>query len=117
LCLCFFYSRRDVVYAANSVIDEIFQKYTGNIGKNGLSQEMDISQTINGVTVRLERAYADNNVVLLGYTVSGPADYFTHRDKLTTTDGQIFLDRARWVSSRVQPKYLITGLLPNVLQW
>jgi len=77
-----------VVYAAGSVIDEIFQKYTGNVGKAGFAQEMDLSQTINGVTVRLERAYADNNVVLLGYTISGPADYFTHGDKLTTVDGQ-----------------------------
>jgi len=77
-----------VVYAASSVIDEIFQKYTGNAGKAGLAQEMDLSQTINGVTVRLERAYADNNVVLLGYTVSGPAEYLTHSDKLTN-DGQV----------------------------
>jgi hypothetical protein len=75
------------VYAASSVIDEFFQK-SGSIGKNGLSQKMDISQTINGVTVRLERAYADNNVVLLGYTVSGPSEYLTVRDKLITTDGQ-----------------------------
>ena len=78
-------------YAASSVIDQFFQKL-GSIGKNGLSQEMDLSQTINGVTVRLERAYADNNVVLLGYTVSGPADYFAGLDKLTTTDGQILPD-------------------------
>jgi hypothetical protein len=77
------------VYAANTVIGEFFQKL-GSVGENGLSQEMDISQTINGVTVRLQRAYADNNVVLLGYTVSGPVDYLTHSDKLTTTDGQSF---------------------------
>ena len=79
-------------YAASSVIDQLFQKYTGTIGKNGLSQEMDLSQTINGVTVRLERAYADNNVALLGYTVSGPIDYFAGLDTLTTADGQILLD-------------------------
>jgi hypothetical protein len=75
------------IYAASSVIDEFFQK-SGSVGKNGLSQEMDISQTINGVTVRVQRAYADNNVVLLGYTVSGPTDYLTVHDKLITTDGQ-----------------------------
>jgi Domain of unknown function (DUF4179) len=74
-------------YAASSVIDQFFEKL-GTIGKNGLSQEMDLSQTINGVTVRLERAYADNNVVLLGYTVSGPTNYFAFSDKLTTADGQ-----------------------------
>jgi len=79
------------VYAASSVIDQFFQKL-GSVGKNGLSQEMDISQTINGVTVRLERAYADNNVVLLGYTVSGPTDYFAGLDKLTTVDGQSLPD-------------------------
>jgi hypothetical protein len=76
------------VYAASTVIGEFFQKYTGGVGKNGLAQEMDLSQTINGVTVRLERAYADSNVVLLGLSISGPTDYFTWGGKLATVDGQ-----------------------------
>ena len=76
------------VYAASSVIEEFFQKLPGSVGKNGLSQEMDLSQTINGVTFRLERAYADSNVVLLGLSISGPTDYFTWGGKLATVDGQ-----------------------------
>ena len=76
------------VYAASSVIEEFFQKLPGSVGKNGLAQEMDLSQTINGVTVRLERAYADSNVLLLGLSISGPTDYFTWGSKLITVDGQ-----------------------------
>jgi hypothetical protein len=78
------------VYAASPQMREIFLKYAGHIEKAGLVQQMDMSQTVNGVTVRLERVYADNNEVLLGYTVSGPTGkYLTHGEKLVTIDGQI----------------------------
>jgi hypothetical protein len=78
------------VYAASPLIREIFQKYAGHIEEAGLSQEINLSQTINGVTVNLERAYADSNVVLVGFTVSGPSTrYITQGDKLSTVDGQV----------------------------
>ncbi len=76
-------------YAATFVIKELFLNYAGHIEEAGLAQELDISQTIGNVTVRLERAYADGNVVLVGYTVSGPQErYFTRGGELITDEGQ-----------------------------
>ncbi len=78
------------VYAASPLIREIFQKYAGHIEEAGLAQEINLSQTINGVTVNLERAYADSNAILVGFTVSGPSErYITQGDKLSTVDGQV----------------------------
>jgi len=55
----------------------------------GLAQELSLSQTIDGVTVKLERAYADPNVVLVGFTVSGPEEsYHAYPGELSTSDGQ-----------------------------
>lgn len=77
------------VYGASSLIKELFQKYATHIEQAGLAQELDLSQTIDGVTVKLERAYADSNVVLVGFTVSGPkARYYSDFGELSTTDGQ-----------------------------
>lgn len=77
------------VYGASSLIGELFQKYATDVEEAGLAQELDLNQTINGVTVSLERAYADANVVLVGFTVSGPKDrYYVEVGELSTTDGQ-----------------------------
>lgn len=77
------------VYGASSLIRELFQKYATHIEQAGLAQELDLSQTIDGVTVKLERAYADANVVLVGFVVSGPkARYFADFGQLSTADGQ-----------------------------
>ena len=77
------------VYGASSLISELFQKHAPQIEEAGLAQELDLSQTINGITVSLERAYADSNVVLVGFTVSGPdARYQPEVDELFTADGQ-----------------------------
>jgi len=48
----------------------IFQKL-GSVGEKGLSQEMDISQTINGVTVRLQ-VLMPIIMYAARYTVSDP---------------------------------------------
>jgi hypothetical protein len=77
------------VYAASPAMHDVLGRFFGHIENSGLAQDMDLSQTINGVTVRLERAYADSNVVLLGCTVSGPGDNYNLPDlRLSTTDGQ-----------------------------
>ena len=77
------------VYAASPVMRELFQKLAGHIENKGLVQELNVSQTIDGVTVRIERAYADSNVVLVGYTVSGPKNnYNANVGELSTADGQ-----------------------------
>jgi hypothetical protein len=61
-----------IAYASSSVIRELFMKLVPWVEHAGLSQEMNLSQTIDGVTVRIERAYADSNAALVGYTISGP---------------------------------------------
>jgi hypothetical protein len=77
------------VYGASSIVRELFHKWATDVEGAGLAQEMELSQTVDGVTVRLERAYADQNVVLVGFTVSGPeARYYAEAGKLTTADGQ-----------------------------
>lgn len=77
------------VYGASSIIRELFQKYATDVEEAGLAQELDLSQTIDGVTVKLERAYADSNVILVGYTVSGPnSTYHPDFGEIYTTDGQ-----------------------------
>jgi len=77
------------VYGASSLLSELFQKHAPQIEEAGLAQELDLSQTINGITVSLERVYADSNVVLVGFTVSGPdARYQPEVGELFTADGQ-----------------------------
>ena len=79
------------VYAASPVMREFFQKFAGHIENKGLVQELNISQTIDGVTISIQRAYADSNVILLGTMVSGPAkDYDMFIGDLSTDDGYIF---------------------------
>ncbi len=43
-----------------------------HIEQAGLGQEVNLSQTVDGVTVTLQRVYADANRIIVGYTVSGP---------------------------------------------
>ncbi len=38
---------------------------------NNMYQEVDLSQTIDGYTIHVERVYADANRILVGYTLSG----------------------------------------------
>ncbi|MDD5289527.1 MAG: DUF4179 domain-containing protein [Dehalococcoidales bacterium] len=77
------------VYGASTLVKELFQKFATDVEKAGLAQELNLSQTIDDVTVRLERAYIDANVVLVGFTVSGPnARYHVDFGKLSTIDGQ-----------------------------
>lgn len=79
------------VYAASPLIQGIFDNFFGQqIEQTGLVQEMDMSQTINGVTVQLERAYADSNVVLVGYSASLIDNLnIPAIATLTTADGQV----------------------------
>ena len=62
------------VYGAITVVKGLFAQYAPHIEKAGLAQELDLTQTIDGITVSLERAYADTNVVLVGYSVRGPEE-------------------------------------------
>lgn len=44
------------------------------VEENELGTALHLSQTMNGYTVTLERAYADANQILIGFTVTGPED-------------------------------------------
>jgi hypothetical protein len=61
-----------IAYASSSVIRELFMKLAPWVEHAGLSQELNLSQTVDGVTVKIERAYADGNAAVIGYTISGP---------------------------------------------
>lgn len=77
------------VYGASSLLSELFQRHAPQLEEAGLAQELELSQTINGITVSLERAYADSNVALVGFTVNGPDKrYQAEISGLSTADGQ-----------------------------
>jgi hypothetical protein len=77
------------VYGASSLLGELFQRHAPQLEEAGLAQELELNQTINGITVSLERAYADSNVVLVGFTVNGPDPrYQAEISGLSTADGQ-----------------------------
>ena len=61
-----------IAYASSSIIRERFASLFPQVEKTGLAQELNLSQTIDGVTVKVERAYADSNGAMVGYTISGP---------------------------------------------
>ena len=60
-----------VGYALAPVVGRLFEQETGlsRVQQAGLSQEIDLRQTVDGVTVILERGYADANRIVLGYTI------------------------------------------------
>ncbi len=77
------------VYSATLLGRDYFSKMAPGISEAGLAQVYDLEQTTNGITVRLERAYADANVVLVGFTISGPKhNYYISDINLSTTEGQ-----------------------------
>jgi hypothetical protein len=77
------------VYGATSVIREMFFHNVAQIEMQGLSQEMDMSCTLGGVTVKLERVYADANGVIVGFSISGPqSSYYMGDVTLLTSGGQ-----------------------------
>jgi len=62
-------------YSAVPLIDKVFglDSGAGSIVSKNLGEQVDLSRSIAGFTVTLNRVYADANRVILGYTVAGPA--------------------------------------------
>ena len=58
-------------YAGTSLIRDMMRTMAPDIEDAGLMTELNLSQTIDGVTVKLEAGYADANTVLIGYTITG----------------------------------------------
>ena len=57
--------------------------------ENGLVDNLNLSQTKNGITVTLEWAYADANRIMVAYTISHPSDRENTTTKLTLEDGTL----------------------------
>lgn len=83
-----------VAYAGVPAVRQLFQQEPGlqHVEQADLVQELDLSQTVNGVTFTLERAYADANRIVVGYSVKDPDGQRYHTDPLTLTgaDGTVF---------------------------
>jgi hypothetical protein len=69
LCLAF----GAVAYAVVPVVSRLFQQEAGlrHVEQANLVQELNLSQTVDSVTVTLERAYADTNRIVVGFTIKG----------------------------------------------
>jgi len=74
-----------VAYAVAPILERVFRIEAGlyDIEQAGLVQELDLSQTTDGITVTLQRVYADANRIVVGYTVSGPEGLPTDRHLLS----------------------------------
>lgn len=60
-------------WAVSPIVDRLFRVDSGlnHVGQTGLGQDLALSQTVDGVTVTLEQAYADANRIAIGLTVRG----------------------------------------------
>jgi hypothetical protein len=60
-------------WAVSPIVDRLFRVDPGldHVGQAGLGQDLALSQTVDGVTVTLERGYADANRIAIGLTVRG----------------------------------------------
>jgi len=76
------------VYGAVSGVQHLFEALAPDVERAGLSTVLNMSQTVNGVTVTLERAYADSNIILIGYSIDKPREKTIFWGKLVTSDGQ-----------------------------
>ena len=75
-------------YGATSLVRDFMRTLAPDIEDAGLMTELNLSQTIDGVTVKLEAGYADANTVLIGYTVTGRnARYDDLARRLSIIDG------------------------------
>lgn len=58
-------------FAATGWVDELFRYTAPEIGEANLGVPVNEEQTVDGVTFTLERAYADEDNVVVGYSVGG----------------------------------------------
>lgn len=77
-----------ISYALGPVISRIFEMIPSwqHLEESQLVQDLHLSQTVEGVTVTLEAAYADANQILIGYRVSGLTDPRAHIGEMVLTD-------------------------------
>jgi hypothetical protein len=83
-----------VAYAVAPALSRVFQMEAGlqHIEQADLIQELDLSQTVDGLTVTLERAYADANRIVVGFTIKdlNGQRYEARHLALTDAAGTVF---------------------------
>jgi len=80
-----------IAYALNPALGQVLRVFFlgwQHIEETHLAQEINLSQTLDGVTVTLERVYADANEIVIGYTVKKPAGQNLHVSRMSLTDEQ-----------------------------
>lgn len=94
LALTLFLAFGAVTYAVAPIVERLFQQEAGlrHVEQANLVQELNLSQTMDGVTVTLERAYTDANRIVVGFTIKGPHGQRYDARHLTLTDaaGTVF---------------------------
>ena len=76
------------VYAISPFINQVFHLVPSwqYLEQENLLHDIQLSQTAGGVTVTLEKVYADAHQILIGYSVSGSPDASLHNSEATLTD-------------------------------
>ena len=81
-------------WAVSPIVDRLFRVDPGlnHVGQAGLGQDLALSQTVDSVTVTLERGYADANRIAIGLTAHGPyiLGYDLAHVALRDVDGRTF---------------------------
>jgi hypothetical protein len=80
-----------IAYALNPALGQVLRVFFPgwqHIEEAHLAQEINLSQTLHGVTVTLERVHADANQIVIGYTVKGLTDQNLHVSRMSLTDEQ-----------------------------
>jgi hypothetical protein len=94
LALALFLAFGAVAYAVVPIVNRLFRQEAGlrHVEQANLVQELNLSQTVDGVTVTLERAYADANRIVVGFTIKDPNGqrYDAHHLTLTDAAGTVF---------------------------
>ncbi len=77
-----------VAYAAAPAVLQLFRQapILDDVVQADLIHELDVSETVEDVTVTLERGYADANRVVIGFTVQGPDAQRLELNRLALTD-------------------------------
>ncbi len=76
-----------VAYAISPILRQLFQTDPGlkHVEETDLVQPLHLSQTIAGVTIIVEQAYADANRITIGYTLEVPEGHHYKPRNLTLT--------------------------------
>jgi hypothetical protein len=83
-------------YVALPLLQQLWASDRGlaHVANAGLVRDVDAAQTIDGVTVHLQRAYADANRVVVGYTVEFPKSARFYDSDATPMVGEVTLTDA-----------------------